>query len=106
MCAPVHDAVLIEADADAIDDDVEAAQASMREASEVVLSGFGLRTDAVAVRHPGRYMDDRGREMWKKVTGILQGNRGRSCCANAHPVVAPAQQDLLRERTPALSYVL
>ena len=106
VCAPVHDAVLVEADADAIDDVVQAAQAAMREASEVVLDGFGLRTDASVVRPPDRYMDKRGAAMWKKVTGILRGIRDRSCCANAHPVVASAQQDLLRERTPALSYVL
>ena len=106
VCAPVHDAVLVEARADRIDGVVEAARAAMEEASAVVLDGFRLRTDVQVIRHPDRYMDGRGLALWGKVTGILQEIRVKSCCAHAHPVVAPAQQDLLRPRTPALSYVL
>jgi DNA polymerase I-like protein with 3'-5' exonuclease and polymerase domains len=71
VCAPVHDAVLIEAEADQIGQVVADTQAAMREASEVVLSGFPLRTDATTVRHPGRYADPRGERMWGVVQGIL-----------------------------------
>lgn len=46
---------------------------AMREASELVLPGFPLRTDAKVVRHPDRYADDRGRVMWGTVQGILDG---------------------------------
>lgn len=71
VCAPVHDALLIEAPIGDIDDAVLATQAAMREASEIVLSGFALRTDAKIVRHPERYMDKRGEQMWVKVWAIV-----------------------------------
>jgi DNA polymerase I-like protein with 3'-5' exonuclease and polymerase domains len=67
VCAPVHDAFLIEADADAIDAETERMQAIMRKASEHVLPGFPLRTDAKIVRHPERYSDPRGAEFWDTV---------------------------------------
>lgn len=71
MCTPVHDAVLIEADANGIHQAVADAQAAMRQASEIVLSGFPLRTDAKVVRHPDRYADERGARIFELVTGIL-----------------------------------
>jgi hypothetical protein len=46
VVAPVHDAVLIEADADVIEDHVEVAKALMVEASSVTTGGFPLRVDA------------------------------------------------------------
>ncbi len=67
VCCPVHDALLIEADANDIDAAVARTQEIMRQASEVVLAGFALRTDAKIVRHPDRYMDPRGEVMWKTV---------------------------------------
>lgn len=80
-CAPVHDAVLIEADEDKIDETVALAQQLMGAASEVVLSGFRVRTEAEIVRYPDRYMDEkRGGEMWRTVTGILEA----SCFNPAH----------------------
>ena len=47
----------------AIEGVVAETQRAMREASELVLPGFPLRTDAKVVRHPGRYTDERGRRM-------------------------------------------
>lgn len=67
LCCPVHDALLIEAGADDIDAAVAATQQAMREASEIVLDGFTLRTDAKVVRHPERYSDKRGQVMWETV---------------------------------------
>ena len=82
VCAPIHDAVLIEADIDDIDNTVARAQNAMREASETVLDGFPLRTDVHVVRYPDRYMDKRGQRMWDTVMEIL----GRqTCCATTHP---------------------
>lgn len=71
VCAPVHDALLVEAAAREIDDAVTRTQKVMREASEVILPGFPLRTDAKVVRHPDRYMDERGRRMWETVSRLL-----------------------------------
>ncbi|MHB8969721.1 MAG: DNA polymerase [Pirellulaceae bacterium] len=78
VCAPIHDALLVEGSADGIDDVVTETQAAMVEASRVVLGGFELRSDAKVVRHPERYMDGRGRRMWDTVLGIwsdLEGSR-------------------------------
>ncbi len=71
VCCPIHDAFLIEADADDLDAEADRMQAVMREASEIVLPGFPLRTDVKFVRYPDRYADDRGRLMWETVNGIL-----------------------------------
>ena len=71
VCAPIHDAILIEAPNDKIDEAVAATQGVMQEASEIVLSGFILRTDVEIVRWPERYRDKRGEKMWRTVTEIL-----------------------------------
>lgn len=73
VCAPVHDAVLVEGPVDDIEHVVAEAQRAMREASEIILGGggFALRTDAEIVRWPNRYMDERGRLMWDTVRSIL-----------------------------------
>jgi len=71
LCAPVHDAVLIEAPTESIEEAVTSAQAAMREASAVVLDGFELKSDFTIVSYPDRYSDERGQAMWKLVTEIL-----------------------------------
>jgi DNA polymerase I len=76
VCCPVHDAFLIEAPADAIEAETERMQAAMREASELVLPGFPLRTDAKVVKYPDRYADERGRRMWETVQRLLAGPPG------------------------------
>jgi hypothetical protein len=76
VCAPVHDALLVEGPADGITDVVERTQQAMREASELVLPGLPLRTEAKVVRHPDRYADDRGQRMWETLCGILEGIDG------------------------------
>ena len=72
VCATVHDAVLIEAPLDDLDDQVKAMQEAMVEASRVVLDGFELRTDATVIRYPDRYVDERGGDMWETVFGLIQ----------------------------------
>ena len=77
VCAPVHDAVLIAAPLYRLDEDVAATRQLMREASSVVLAGFELNTDVKLVRHPERYADSRGKEMWLRVMGLI-GEADRS----------------------------
>jgi hypothetical protein len=72
VCAPVHDAVLICTPLDRLEADVARMQDTMREASRAVLNGFELGTDAEMVRYPDRYMDERGRVMWERVTNLLR----------------------------------
>ena len=43
----------------------------MRRASEDVLQGFPLKTDAKIIRYPDRYSDPRGERLWETVMGIL-----------------------------------
>jgi DNA polymerase I-like protein with 3'-5' exonuclease and polymerase domains len=71
VCAPVHDALLIEAPDGDIEQAVARCQDEMRQASECVLRGFPLRTEAKVMRYPDRYMDDRGRGMWQTVAHLL-----------------------------------
>jgi DNA polymerase I-like protein with 3'-5' exonuclease and polymerase domains len=71
VCAPVHDALLVEGPADGIEGVVARTQDAMREASELVLPGFPLRTDARVVRWPDRFTDERGRRMWESVSALL-----------------------------------
>jgi DNA polymerase I len=71
VCAPVHDAILIEDPLDSLDEAVSTAQQAMSDASAAVLDGFRLRSDATIIRHPDRYMDPRGTKMWETVWSIL-----------------------------------
>jgi DNA polymerase-1 len=80
VCAPVHDAILIEADRDRVDEDVAVARAAMAEASRIVLGGFELRTDAKLVFWPHRYADPRGVAMWHQVCRILDQVAQRPSC--------------------------
>lgn len=71
VCAPIHDAVLIEANIEDIEAEVARMQGIMQQASEIVLGGFALRTDAKVIRHPDRYLDPRGASMWQHVRVML-----------------------------------
>ena len=71
VCAPVHDAFLICAPLDRLEADVTTVRECLAEASRVVLDGFELSTDAILVRHPDRYSDPRGAEMWDRVMKLI-----------------------------------
>ena len=71
ICAPVHDAILIEAPTEEIDDKVYVMQACMEEASSIVLDGFKLRSDAKIIKYPDRYEDERGKELWNVLLNLL-----------------------------------
>ena len=72
LCAPIHDALLIEAPSDQIDAEVVRLKECMAEASEAVLgNGKVCRVDADIVRYPDRYMDEHGQEMWDQIMGLL-----------------------------------
>jgi hypothetical protein len=80
LVAPVHDAVLLESSEDRIEIDVAMMREIMRRASRVVLNPdsagtIELRTDAKIIRHPGRYTDPRGVELWETVLRLLAERR-------------------------------
>ncbi len=72
ICAPVHDALLIEAPVEALDEHIALMQEAMVQASRDVLEGFELRSDVKKFIYPDRYMDERGEVMWKTIETVLQ----------------------------------
>jgi DNA polymerase-1 len=71
LCAPVHDAVLIESSNERIETDVALMQEIMRRASRAVLDAQELRTDFKIIRYPDRYTDPRGDAIWAQVLELL-----------------------------------
>ena len=72
VCAPVHDALLIEAPLDQLDEAIAITKSLMQQASQIVLDGFALGSDVKEVRYPERYMDKRGAVMWGKVMRLIE----------------------------------
>ena len=77
VCAPVHDALLIELPLDGLEEGLAKAQALMRQASSAVLGDFELGSDAKIVCYPDRYMDERGQVMWDTVMSLIQKIKGQ-----------------------------
>jgi hypothetical protein len=72
LCAPVHDALLVEGPAGRMDEVIEEVRRLMAQASRTVLGGFELRTGVERVVHPQRYRDEkRGGKMWDRVVSLL-----------------------------------
>jgi len=67
VCCPVHDAFLIHAPLDRIDNDVALLRDIMRRASLAVTGGLEIRTDAKIVKFPDRFSDERGAAMWHRI---------------------------------------
>jgi len=81
VCAPIHDALLIESPLERLELEVARTQEAMAEASRAVLDGFELRTEAKLFRYPERFADERGAAMWNTVWQIIEEIRGRAACA-------------------------
>jgi hypothetical protein len=88
VCAPVHDAILIEAPLQVLGEAVEETQQMMADASATVLDGFRLRSDAKMIRYPDRYEDERGQTMWEEVWSIMKELR-----TDGAETLAPKEQD-------------
>jgi hypothetical protein len=100
VCAPVHDALLIEARAGEVQRIVADCQTAMRRTSECVLAGFPLRTEAKVICWPDRYSDPRGERMWRAVWELIDASAGaRGLVA---PVLPPSSliSSLLSVGTP------
>lgn len=72
VCAPVHDAILIESKLEDIERDVQIAQFRMKEASRIILDGFELSSEAEIYRYPQRFLNESNEEFWHKVMSIKQ----------------------------------
>jgi hypothetical protein len=73
VCAPIHDAVLVEGPSSEIEVAVAATCAAMAEASRIVLGGFEVGVDAKIVQSPARYVDEAGAEFWDTVMRLAGG---------------------------------
>jgi DNA polymerase family A len=71
VCAPVHDALLVEGPAGEIEDVVTVTKTAMADASRIVLDGLEIGTDAEIVKWPDRYADPRGAVMWDRVMDLV-----------------------------------
>ncbi len=68
ICAPVHDAILIQMPIEVIDDQVSLAKFIMQQTCRDLLGGRTCRVDAEIIKAPDRYMDmKRGVGMWNTV---------------------------------------
>lgn len=67
VIAPVHDALLIEAPIDQLSDTTARAQQLMQEASEIVLPGFPLRTDADIISDQDHFPVGDGAPLWRLI---------------------------------------
>jgi hypothetical protein len=71
VCAPIHDALLLEAPLEQLDEDVRRLSTIMSDASKMVMGALSCRVDVDIVRYPDRYRDDGGGGMWDRVMGLL-----------------------------------
>jgi DNA polymerase I len=71
LCVTAHDACLLEACLEDIDQHVEIAKNCWRWASEKVLK-FRLDADAKVARYPERYTDEDGAEAWNQMIQFLE----------------------------------
>ena len=93
VCAPNHDALLIEAPLEELTDAVKSTEAAMAEASEIVLDGFRLRTRVTAIRYPDHYPHPRSDALSSEINRALAQLEGSSeparerdtSCSRTHP---------------------
>ena len=82
VCAPIHDAVLIEAPTGQIEASVNTMQLAMAEASRIILRNLELRSDVKYIHSPDRYMDERGVEMWDRVVSLITEIEENDTCVS------------------------
>lgn len=71
VCAPIHDAILIEASLEDLQKTISTTQKIMQEVSSIVLNGFTLRSDVDTIRYPDRYVDEQGGQMWDTIWQLI-----------------------------------
>lgn len=77
LCCPVHDALLIEAPLEILDETCATVQSIMHESSEIVLgAGNVVRTGADIVRFPDVYIDENAGDVYGRVMRLAAAARG------------------------------
>jgi len=95
IIAPVHDAILIEARDEDIEEHVRLAIEAMDEACRAVL-GDVIRTECQIIRADGRYFDKKGKKLWDDICEFMGWDDSTSSAEQCHPssqksTCAPAQ---------------
>jgi DNA polymerase family A len=70
IIAPIHDAIMIEAREEEIDEHVRLATEAMDEACRAVL-GYIIRTECQIIRADGRYYDEKGKKLWDIICNFM-----------------------------------
>jgi DNA polymerase I-like protein with 3'-5' exonuclease and polymerase domains len=71
VCCPVHDALLVMAPVEVLDEAIHNTRTAMAEASKIILGGYEIRTEVdKRVVYPNRFTDERGRDMWELVNRL------------------------------------
>jgi DNA polymerase-1 len=74
VCAPVHDALLIESPLESLEEAINITREIMRRASLAVLKTMEIRTDVKRILYPNRYEDERNIKTWHTVRNALLKN--------------------------------
>ena len=91
VCCPVHDAFVISAPIDRLENDVAAIREIMSRAGRLVTGGLDVRTSIKVARWPDRYMDSRGEDMWDRVIGLME----RGITGDTDPTIHGNRQAVL-----------
>lgn len=84
VCCPVHDAFLIEAPLDELDQAIAKTQEIMADVSEIICGeGYRLNTDADVFRYPNCYRDEDGGDLYQIVMSLAE-EAGRSVTDPLH----------------------
>jgi DNA polymerase I-like protein with 3'-5' exonuclease and polymerase domains len=106
VCAPVHDALLIEAPTVEVEEAIAITREAMTEASQAGLDGLTINTSVVTVHYPERYADPRGAVMWRHTTELLARARaGCGGCAGYERFGSEVERPLIESRPAARDFI-
>ena len=74
VCAPVHDAFLIESETKYLDETIARTREHMKTASRIILGGFELESDAEVSKYPERFGNPGPSGFFSKVMGSIGAN--------------------------------
>ena len=87
ILAPLHDGFLLSCRRDQLEDLRAAADYACQTAVDHVIPGFPMRWDFTV--HEGRYEDEDGKDMWKKLVAVVDEKTASNLCATCARPVAP-----------------
>lgn len=77
LCAPIHDALMIESPIDLAQEMAAKTSALMEKASRLICGNLTIRTEAKYTLYPNRYVDGRRLDIWDLVNDFLKNSSNR-----------------------------